>query len=175
MERGFRFIWWSSLGDQDSDAEKETPIMGRVRYAVCIFPVRNWKIRGSTLCINATRKTIDAVFGTSLGTIPAATGYVLDEIYNAAPHPEPETEDNSSEEDVTESVTSEQQTPESSDESEIKPAGPLKDVDKDEKNDPKPKAPLPPQGPGAEPPQAGPVGKEQNEPKPKAPLPAAGA
>lgn len=161
------------FGGPRFDAEKETPIMQSTLCCVYI-PGQKLEIEGDT-CINATRKTIDAVFGTSLGTIPAATGYVLDEIYNAAPHPEPETEDNSSEEDVTESVTSEQQTPESSDESEIKPAGPLKDVDKDEKNDPKPKAPLPPQGPGAEPPQAGPVGKEQNEPKPKAPLPAAGA
>lgn len=68
------------------DAEAETPIMQSVLCCAYI-PGESINIEGDT-CINAARKTIDAVFGTQLGAITPASGYVLDEIYNAKPHPE---------------------------------------------------------------------------------------
>lgn len=68
------------------DAEAETPIMQSVLCCAYI-PGEIIDIEGDT-CINAARKTIDAVFGTQLGSITPASGYVIDEIYNAEPHPE---------------------------------------------------------------------------------------
>lgn len=68
------------------DAEAETPIMQSVLCCAYI-PGEIIDIEGDT-CINAARKTIDAALGTQLGTISPASGYVVDEMYNAEPHPE---------------------------------------------------------------------------------------
>lgn len=63
------------------DAVKETPVMQSTLCCVYL-PGQRLEIEGDT-CINAARKALDAAFGTELGEIPAKTGYVLDEIYNA--------------------------------------------------------------------------------------------
>lgn len=69
------------FGGPRFDAEQETPVMQSTLCCVYI-PGQTIEIQGDT-CINATRKALDAVFDTGLGTIPPATGYVLPEIYNA--------------------------------------------------------------------------------------------
>lgn len=48
------------------------------------IPGQTVDIAGDT-CINATRKVLNQAFGTDLSMIPARTGYVLDDIYNAHP------------------------------------------------------------------------------------------
>ena len=76
------------FGGPRFDAPKETPIMQSTLCCACV-PGQNVDIEGDT-CINATRKVLDAVFGTDLGAIEPKTGYVLAEIYNARPEPGPE-------------------------------------------------------------------------------------
>ena len=66
----------SQYGGPTYDAEAETPYMQSVLCCVYV-PDGNPEIEGDT-GINATRKAIDAAFGTELGTIPAAEGYVID-------------------------------------------------------------------------------------------------
>ena len=69
------------FGGPRFDAVKETPVMQSTLCAVCV-PGQTVDIEGAT-GINATRRTINAAFGTDLPDIPAAEGYVLDERYNA--------------------------------------------------------------------------------------------
>ncbi len=69
------------FGGPRFDAEQETPVMQNALCGVYI-PGKTLDIEGDT-CINATRKTLDAVFDTGLGTVTPASGYVLPEIYNA--------------------------------------------------------------------------------------------
>lgn len=69
------------FGGPRFDAARETVVMQNMLLSVYI-PGQTLEIEGDT-AINATRKTIDAVFGTHLGTIEPKNGYVLDEIYNA--------------------------------------------------------------------------------------------
>lgn len=71
------------FGGPRFDAEKETPVMQSVLLCVYV-PDTTVPIEGDT-CINGTRKTINAAFGTNLELIPPATGYVLHEKYNAKP------------------------------------------------------------------------------------------
>ena len=69
------------FGGPRFDAAAESPVMQNM--LCCVFvPGQTLDIEGDT-AINATRKTIDAAFGTSLGTIPPKTGYILPEYYNA--------------------------------------------------------------------------------------------
>ena len=71
------------FGGPRFDAERESPIMQNALCCVYI-PGMTVDIEGDT-CINATRKTLDAAFGLSLGTLEPKTGYVLPEYYNAQP------------------------------------------------------------------------------------------
>lgn len=73
------------FGGPRFDAEKETPVMQSTLCCAHV-PGRQVDIEGDT-CINATRKVLDAAFGTDLGTIEPKTGYVLPEIFNAKPEP----------------------------------------------------------------------------------------
>ena len=71
------------FGGPRFDAEQETPVMQST--LCCVFvPGMTVEIEGET-CINAARKTLDAVFGTSLGSVTPKTGYILPEYYNAKP------------------------------------------------------------------------------------------
>ena len=69
------------FGGPRFDAEAETPVMQSSLCCVYV-PGQILNIEGDT-AINVTRKAIDAVFGTSLGTITPKTGYILPEYYNA--------------------------------------------------------------------------------------------
>ena len=69
------------FGGPRFDAAAETAVMQNMLLCVYI-PGQRIDIEGDT-AINATRKTLDAVFGTSFGTVPAKTGYILPEYYNA--------------------------------------------------------------------------------------------
>ena len=69
------------FGGPRFDAAAETAVMQNMLCCVYI-PGQRIDIEGDT-AINATRKTLDAVFGTSFGTVPAKTGYILPEYYNA--------------------------------------------------------------------------------------------
>ena len=69
------------FGGPRFDAEKETPVMQSALCCVYV-PGQTLSIEGET-GINAVRMTLDAAFGTALGKITPASGYVLDEIYNA--------------------------------------------------------------------------------------------
>ena len=69
------------FGGPRFDAAEESPVMQNMLCCVYI-PGKLLDIEGDT-AINATRRTIDAAFGTSLGTIPPKTGYILPEYYNA--------------------------------------------------------------------------------------------
>lgn len=71
------------FGGPRFDAEKETPVM-QSTLCCAYVPGQQVDIEGDT-CINATRKVLDAAFGTDLGTIEPKTGYVLPEIFNAKP------------------------------------------------------------------------------------------
>ena len=76
------------FGGPHFDAAAETAIMQNMLCCVYI-PGQTLDIEGDT-AINATRKTLDAVFGTELGTVEPETGYILPEIYNAKPESERE-------------------------------------------------------------------------------------
>ena len=69
------------FGGPRFDAAGETAIMQNMLCCVYI-PGQTIDIEGDT-AINAARKTIDAAFGTTLGTVPPETGYILPEYYNA--------------------------------------------------------------------------------------------
>ena len=66
----------SQYGGPEYDAAEETPYMQSVLCCVYV-PEGNPEIEGDT-GINAVRKTLDAAFGTALGTIQAPEGYVID-------------------------------------------------------------------------------------------------
>ena len=72
------------FGGPRFDAAKETPVM-QSTLCCAYIPEKTVDIAGDT-CINATRKVLDAAFGTELSTVEPKTGYVLDDIFNA--HPE---------------------------------------------------------------------------------------
>ena len=76
------------FGGPRFDAEAETPVMQSALCCVCV-PGETLDIEGLT-GINAARTALNAAFGMDLEMIPQATGYVLDEIYNAKPAPSPE-------------------------------------------------------------------------------------
>lgn len=71
------------FGGPRFDAAKETPVM-QSTLCCAYIPGQTVDIAGDT-CINATRKVLNQAFGTDLSMIPARTGYVLDDIYNAHP------------------------------------------------------------------------------------------
>ena len=80
------------FGGPRFDAEQETPVMQSTLCCVYV-PGQQVDIEGDT-CINATRKVLDAAFGTDLGTIAPKTGYVLPEMFNAKPEPDSEQTEN---------------------------------------------------------------------------------
>ncbi len=69
------------FGGPRFDAEKETPVMQSALCCVCV-PGKQLDIEGQT-GINAARMALNSAFGMDLAMIPAETGYVLPEIYNA--------------------------------------------------------------------------------------------
>jgi hypothetical protein len=69
------------FGGPRFDAAAETPVMQSTLCAVCV-PGETLDIEGMT-GINATRTALNAAFHLSLPMVEPATGYVLDEIYNA--------------------------------------------------------------------------------------------
>lgn len=69
------------FGGPRFDAEKETPVMQSTLLSVYV-PDTQVEIEGDT-GINGVRKTIDAAFGTDLGTVTPVTGYILPDYYNA--------------------------------------------------------------------------------------------
>lgn len=69
------------FGGPRFDAEKETPVMQSALCCVCV-PGKTLDIEGQT-GINAARMALNSAFGMDLAMIPAETGYVLPEIYNA--------------------------------------------------------------------------------------------
>jgi len=69
------------FGGPRFDAAGETDYMMNMLLAVRV-PGQTLDIEGDT-AINATRKALDAAFGTELGTIPPKTGYILPENFNA--------------------------------------------------------------------------------------------
>lgn len=75
------------FGGPRFDAEKETPVMQSMLCCAYI-PGRRLDIEGDT-GINMTCKVLNEVFGTDLPIVPPQEGYVLDDIFNAHPSPEP--------------------------------------------------------------------------------------
>lgn len=74
------------FGGPRFDAERETPVM-QSTLCCAYIPGKTVDIEGDT-CINAARKVLNEAFGTALPEIPAKTGYVLDDIFNAHPKEE---------------------------------------------------------------------------------------
>lgn len=73
------------FGGPRFDAEQETPVMQSVLCCVYV-PGQKLDIEGQT-GINATRMVLNCAFDMDLSLIPAKTGYVLPEIYNAKEEP----------------------------------------------------------------------------------------
>lgn len=84
------------FGGPRFDAAKETPVM-QSTLCCAYIPGQTVDLAGDT-CINATRKVLNAAFGTELAMVPAREGYVLDDIFNAHPKGWEEAENAGSEE-----------------------------------------------------------------------------
>lgn len=79
------------FGEPWFDTEVEIPYMEGVLNCVYV-PGDSVDIEGDT-CINATRKTLDRVFGLSLGTLPVPPDYTIPDEYMPPPPPKPPHED----------------------------------------------------------------------------------
>ena len=84
------------FGEPWFDTEVEIPYMEGVLNCVYV-PGGSVDIEGDT-CINATRKTLDQVFGLTLGTLPVPEDYTIPDEYMPPPPPERAHEDENHEE-----------------------------------------------------------------------------